>query len=116
MDTLFIAIFIGGFLVAGFRWISSIEAASLDDTNQLKHAENVNVGNTYTPDITRDDCAPINPATGLPMVGLFDMSGNPFGHSNTSFNHGSVNPTTGLPMVGMVDTGGNAYGSGTYHH
>ena len=111
MDTLFIAIFIGGFLVAGFRWISSIEAASLDDTNQLNHAENVNVGNTYTPDITRDDCAPINPATGLPMVGLFDVNGNPFGHSSTSFHYESVNPANGLPMVGGVDVAGNAYGS-----
>ena len=110
MDTLFIAIFIGGFLVAGFRWISSIEAASLDDTNQLKHAGNVNVGNTYTPDITRDDCAPINPATGLPMVGLFDMSGNPFGYSSTSVDYGSVNPANGFPMVGGVDVAGNAYG------
>jgi hypothetical protein len=110
MDTLFIAIFIGGFLVAGFRWISSIEAASLDDTKQLKHAENVNVGNTYTPDITSDNYGLINPATGLPMVGLFDMSGNPFGHSNTSFHHGSVNPANGLPMVGGFDIAGNAYG------
>jgi len=45
------------------------------------------------------------------MVGLFDMSGNPFGYSSTSVDYESVNPANGLPMVGGVDVAGNAYGS-----
>jgi hypothetical protein len=58
----------------------------------------------------RDDDNPINgdinPATGLPMVGSWDVWGNAYGGS------GIINPATGLPMIGGVDAGGNAYGFG----
>ncbi len=67
--------------------------------------------NPYSNNKTGVDHARVNPATGLPMVGLFDVNGNPFGHSSTSFHYESVNPANGLPMVGGVDVAGNAYGS-----
>ncbi|WP_386685696.1 hypothetical protein [Lonepinella sp. MS14437] len=46
----------------------------------------------------------INPATGLPMQGMFDTAGNPIG-----CNQG-INPATGLPMQGILDIAGNPLG------
>ncbi|MDR5880486.1 MULTISPECIES: hypothetical protein [Caballeronia] len=51
----------------------------------------------------------INPATGLPMVGMVDVEGNVEGHT-------PINPANGLPMLGghgSVDVHGNTYGTNT---
>ncbi len=110
MTALCVSVFYGIFFAAGLRWLLTVESSSI--TSQIpKDSKNPNSNA-----LTSVDHARVNPATGLPMVGVFDISGDPFGHSNTSFNHGSVNPTTGLPMVGMFDAGGNAYGSVKHHH
>ena len=51
----------------------------------------------------------INPATGLPMVGMVDVEGNVEGQT-------PINPANGLPMLGghgSVDVHGNTYGTNT---
>ena len=59
------------------------------------------------------DTRGVNPATGSPMLGSFDMEGNPYGMGNLPdhITHNSgVNPATGLPMCGMFDTAGHTFG------
>ena len=105
MTALCVSVFYGIFFAAGLRWILTVESSST--TSQIpKDSKNPNSNA-----LTSVDHARVNPATGLPMVGLFDMSGNPFGYSSTSVDYESVNPANGLPMVGGVDVAGNAYGS-----
>jgi hypothetical protein len=104
MTALCVSVFYGIFFAAGLRWILTVESSST--TSQIpKDSKNPNSNA-----LTSVDHARVNPATGLPMVGLFNVNGNPFGHSSTSFHHGSVNPANGLPMVGGLDVAGNAYG------
>jgi len=105
MTALCILVFYGIFFVAALRWILTVESSSTN-SQKLKDSKNL-----HSNDLTEVDHARVNPATGLPMVGLFDVNGNPFGHSSTSFHYESVNPANGLPMVGGVDVAGNAYGS-----
>jgi len=54
----------------------------------------------------------INPATGLPMRGSFDVEGNPYGASNLDHDMFEINPANGLPMMdNMLDIEGNPYGT-----
>lgn len=65
-----------------------------------------------------DDDTTINPATGLPIDGGVDSSGNPFGTDGSSGigfpEDSAVNPATGLSMtggIGGIDSAGNTYGN-----
>ena len=61
----------------------------------------------------RDAYEGVNPATGLPMTGVLDVAGNPYGCGINNYDD-CVNPNTGLPMVGGeagLDVAGNPYGA-----